>query len=156
MIKCRINMANVENNIVMLLLFILSNMHLYYYCYHKNFKNVVNTKWPNRWSEQKIILHAKIRNIYVCVCVCVCVCVYCARAQIHTYIYMNCYLCRSCYSATLLTIDVRRASERIPPFRSTLMRSRLPMFSRRGFKRKEIFSISFAEFLICYAIYSSH
>jgi len=35
------------------------------------------------------------------------------------------------------------------------IRSRLPMFSRRGFEGKEIFSIPFAEFLICYAIYSS-
>jgi len=30
------------------------------------------------------------------------------------------------------------------------------MFSRRGFEGKEIFSIPFAEFIICYVIYSSH
>jgi len=35
-------------------------------------------------------------------------------------------------------------------------RLRLPMFSRRGFKGKEIFLIPFAKFLICYATYSSH
>jgi len=35
-------------------------------------------------------------------------------------------------------------------------RSRLPMLSRREFEGKEIFSIPFAEFLICYVIYSSH
>jgi len=35
-------------------------------------------------------------------------------------------------------------------------RSRLPMFSRRGFEGKKIFLIPFAEFLICYAMYSSH
>jgi len=109
-------------------------------------------------DDLKIILHAKIRKIYVymyiCVCMCVCarararVCVCVARAQCitHTYIYcyMNSYLCRSCNSTTLLTIGVRRVSERIPLFRSThLMRLRLPMFSRRGFKGKEIFSILF-------------
>jgi len=35
-------------------------------------------------------------------------------------------------------------------------RSRLPKLSRRGFEGKKIFSIPFAEFLICYVIYSSH
>jgi len=36
----------IENNIVMLLFFILSNM--YYHYYHKNVKNVVYTKWPRQ------------------------------------------------------------------------------------------------------------
>jgi len=35
-------------------------------------------------------------------------------------------------------------------------RSRLPMFSRRGFEGKEIFLIPFAEFLIRHVLYSSH
>jgi len=47
MTKCRIKITNrIENNIVMLLFFILSNMH--YHHYHKNFENVVYTKWPKQ------------------------------------------------------------------------------------------------------------